>query len=57
MDYQNSRLVLKLLLPDMEQAEAMQKRLSASGLFAILETPRKTDQGLELSIVVTANKS
>ena len=57
MDYQNSKLILKLLLPNMEQAEAMQKRLSASGLFATLETPRKTDQGLELSIVVAANKS
>lgn len=57
MDYQYSRLVLKLLLPDMEQAEAMQKRLGASGLFATLETPHKTDQGIELSFVLTANKS
>ena len=57
MDYQNSKLVLKLLLPDLDQAEAMQKRLGAYGLLATLETQRKTDQGLELSIIVTANKS
>lgn len=55
MDYQNNKLLLNLLLPDMEQAEAMQKRLIASGLFATIETPRKTEQGLELLLSVSAS--
>lgn len=55
MDYQNNKLYLNLLLPDMNQAEAMQKRLNASGLSSTIETPHKTEQGLELMLSVSAS--
>ncbi len=55
MDYQNNKLVLNLLLPNIDQVEAMRKRLNTSGLSATYETTRKTDQGLELLFMITAN--
>ena len=55
--YQNNQLLLNLSLPDMQQAEAIQKRLSASGLSAAIEAPRKTEQGLELQLTITASDS
>lgn len=57
MKYQNSKLILSLLAPDMEYAEAMRKRLIDSGMPAIIEAPRKTEQGLEfqLSIGISAS--
>ncbi len=57
MDYQNNKLVLNLLLPNMEQAEAMRKRLNTSGLSAAYEITRTTDQGVELLLSVTASTS
>ena len=57
MAYQNNQLLLNLSLPDMQQAEAIQKRLSASGLSAEIDAPRKTEQGLELQLTITASGS
>ena len=57
MAYQNNQLLLNLSLTDMQQAEAIQKRLSASGLSAAIEAPRKTEQGLELQLTITASDS
>lgn len=57
MDYQNGKLVLNLLLPDMEQAQAMRQRLSTSGLSAAIETPRPSPLGLDLHLVISASAS
>ena len=57
MDYRNNRLIFNLLLPQIEQAEAMRKRLSTNGLSATIESLTKTDQGIEMLITVTANAS
>ena len=55
MEYQNNKLILSLLSPDMEQAEAMRKHLIDSGLSATLEVVRKTNMGLDYHLLVSAN--
>lgn len=57
MDYQNGKLVLNLLMPDMEQAQAMRQRLSTAGLFATIESPHPSAQGLDLQLVISASAS
>ena len=57
MDYQNGKLVLHLLMPDMEQAQAMRQRLNAPGLSATIESPRQTAQGLELQLAISMSAS
>ncbi len=55
MKYQNNKLILSLLAPDMEYAEAMRKRLTDAGIPASIEAPRKTEQGLEFQLSVSAS--
>lgn len=57
MDYQNGKLVLSLLMPDMEQAQAMRQRLSTSGLSATIESAHPSAQGLDLQLVISASAS
>jgi len=57
MDYQNGKLVLNLLMPDMEQAQAMRQRLSTAGLSATIESPHPSAQGLDLQLVISASAS
>lgn len=57
MDYRNNKLIFNLLLPDIEQAEAMRKRLSSIGLSATTDSLVKTDQGIEMLFTVTVNAS
>ena len=54
MDYQNGKLVLNLLMPDMEQAQAMRQRLSTAGLSVAIESPHPTAHGLELQLSISA---
>ena len=57
MDYQNGRLVLRLLLPDLVQAQAMRQRVNAPGLSATVENPHQTAAGLELQLVISGHAS
>jgi general secretion pathway protein L len=57
MDYQSGKLILNLLMPDMEQAQAMRQRLSASGLSATIDNSHQSPQGLELQLVISASAS
>jgi len=57
MDYQNGKLVLSLLMPDMEQAQVMRQRLSTSGLSATIESAHPSAQGLDLQLVISASAS
>jgi general secretion pathway protein L len=57
MDYQNGKLVLNLLMPDMEQAQAMRQRLSTAGLSATIESSHPSAQGLDLQLVISASAS
>ncbi len=54
MDYQNGKLVLNLLMPDMEQAQAIRQRLSTAGLSVAIESPHPTTHGLELQLSISA---
>lgn len=55
MDYQNGKLTLNILMPDMEQAQAMRQRLITSGLSASIENPHPSAQGLDLQLVISAS--
>jgi len=57
MDYQSGKLIFNLLMPDMEQAQAMRQRLSASGLTATIDNSHQSPQGLELQLVISASAS
>ena len=57
MEYQNGKLIFNITMPDIEQAQAMQQRLIASGLMAAIEKQQATSQGLELQLVITASAS
>lgn len=57
MEYQNNKLVFNLLMPDMNQAQALRQRLGASGLAAQIENSRQSPQGLELQLVISASAS
>lgn len=57
MDYQNGKLTLNLLLPDMEQAQAMRQRLGTSGLSATIENPKPSALGLDCQLVISASAS
>lgn len=55
MDYQNGKLTLNLLLPDMEQAQAIRQRLTTSGLSATIENPKPSALGLDCQLVISAS--
>jgi general secretion pathway protein L len=57
MAYQNNKLVLNLLMPDMEQAQAIRQRLTTSGLAVQIESPHQSTQGLELQLVISTSAS
>ena len=57
MKYENNKLIFSLLAPDMEYAEAMRKRLADVGLLAIIDSPLKTEQGLEYQLSVGVGTS
>lgn len=57
MNYQNGKLTLNIVMPDIEQAQAIRQRLSTSGLVAAIENQRATAQGLELQLMITASAS
>jgi general secretion pathway protein L len=54
MDYQDGKLMLNLLMPDMEQAQAMRLRLSSAGLSATIESAHASASGLELRLLISA---
>ena len=55
MEYANNKLVLNLLMPDMEQAQAIRERLARSGLVAEIVNSHLLAQGLELQLSITAS--
>lgn len=57
MSYQNGKLTLNIVMPGITQAQAMQQRLSTSGLIATIENQHATSQGLELQLTITSSAS
>ena len=57
MDYQNGKIILNLLMPDMDQTKALMQRLNTSGLVSTIENSHQSAQGLELQFVVGAGTS